>query len=164
MTVPQTAESQETRPVLLCQVASIRCALPLDAVAEVMRPLPVQPIAGAPPFVRGVTVVRGEAAPVVDAAMLLGGAASNAARFVRLRAGTRSVVLAVDMVTGVADLASTVGLPPLLAHSCADAIDAIGVLDAEFLLVLRSARLIPDNVWRNLNAAGAGNASVEHEV
>lgn len=165
MTSLQTTSRPGARPVLLCQAASVRCAFPLDVVAEVMRPLPVQPVAGVPPFVRGMTVVRGEAAPVVDAALLLGGAPSNSARFVSLRAGTRSVVVAVDMVTGVVDLPSTAGLPPLVAHSSGEAIAAIGVLDTEFLLVLRSAHLIPDDVWRSLNAAGAGNASsAEHQV
>jgi hypothetical protein len=35
------------------------------------------------------------------------------------------------------------------------AIAAIGTLDAELLLVLRSARVVPEDIWSVLEAAGA---------
>lgn len=38
-----------------------------------MRPLPVAAVAGAPDFVAGVAIIRGDAVPVVDAARLLTG-------------------------------------------------------------------------------------------
>src|SRR5688572_15607941 len=57
---------------LICRVSTRVCALPLDAVVETMRPLVVEPVAGAPGFVSGLSIVRGEPIPVVDAARLLG--------------------------------------------------------------------------------------------
>lgn len=150
--------------MLVCQVGALRCALPLDTVEETMRPLPVKPLAGVPPFVRGVAVVRGQPTPVVDAAMLLGGETSSCARFVRVRAGSRPLILAVSTVTGVVNAPSSDALPPLLARSGNEAIDAIGVLDAELLLVLRRARLIPDHVWASLDGAAPGDGSTARGV
>lgn len=149
---PQAGLSQHQ--VLVCRVGAIRCGLPLEAVEETMRPLPVRPLGGVPAFVRGLAVVRGEATPVVDAAMLLGGEPSSATRFVTVKAGSRRVVLAVGAVSGVAIVPAAGALPPLLARAAGEAIQALGVLDAELLLVLRSAQLIPDDAWASVAVGG----------
>lgn len=108
-----------------------------------MRPLPIQPFAGAPPFVLGAAVVRGVATPVVDAAGLLGGPGGTPARFVTVRAGDRPVVLAVDEVVGVHAVTVRQGeLPGLLASASDETIAALGTLDAELLVVLSAARLV----------------------
>jgi chemotaxis signal transduction protein len=60
--------------------------------------------------------------------------------------GERRVALAVAQVLGIRTLDSG-PLPPLLR---ADALLAIGTLDSELLLVLNSARLIPDEAWEAL--------------
>lgn len=141
---------------LLCRVRSILCALPLEHVEETMRPLPVEPIQGVPSFVRGLAVVRGVPTPVVDAASLLNGDGSQATRFVTVRTGTRRVVLTVDAVVGVIEIPPDAvdGLPPLFQSHGLDAISAIGALDADLLLVLRSTRLIPDDVWATIQSSG----------
>ena len=68
------------------------------------------------------------------------------------RAGRR-VVLAVDAVVGISRIPSTAfdRLPPLLGASNAEAISSIGTLDAQLLLVLRSTRLVPEEVWARLH-------------
>ena len=48
------------------------CALPVGHVGETMRPLPVETLAGGPPFAPGVSVIRGQPTPVVDLAEVLG--------------------------------------------------------------------------------------------
>ena len=48
-------------------------AIGLEHVTEVLRPLPVEPLAGVPPYVRGICVLRGRPVPVVDIGLLLGG-------------------------------------------------------------------------------------------
>jgi len=139
---------------LLCRVRDVLCALPLEHVEEVMRPLPVEPIAGAPSFVRGLAVVRGAPTPIVDAAALLHGAASRPTRFVSLKTGSRRTVLAVDAVVGVAELppGSSGALPPLFEGAGSESIASVGALDTELLLVVRSARLVPDEVWAAIEA------------
>jgi purine-binding chemotaxis protein CheW len=131
---------------LICRVQTRLCALPLEHVVETLRPLPVEPVAGAPPFVLGLAVIRGAPLPVVDSARLLGADDARAGRFVTVNAGNRRVALAVDCVLGVRAVApeSLHALPALLHQADTDVIAAIGLLDAELLLVLRSARLLPD--------------------
>jgi purine-binding chemotaxis protein CheW len=143
------------RVSLICQVRSgVVCALPLEHVDETMRPLAVTPMAGLPAFVEGLTVVRGVPTPVVNVASLLDGVTSHATRFVSVRAGARRIVLAVDAVVGVVEIPSglAVALPLLLQNARLDAISAIGVLDADLLLVLRSSHLIPVDVWVTIQA------------
>jgi purine-binding chemotaxis protein CheW len=132
------------------------CAIPVEYVEETMRPLPVESIAGVPVFVRGLAVVRGVPTPVVDAAFLLSGLASHPTRFVTVKTGMRRVVLAVDAVVGIIEIPPDAVdvLPPLFQSNGLDAISAIGVLDADLLLVLRSTRLVPDDVWATIQSGG----------
>jgi purine-binding chemotaxis protein CheW len=125
------------------------CALPLEQVAEVMRPLPMQPLAGMPPFVLGLSIIRGAATPVVHAGRLLGsGEASPPTRFLSLQPGR--VALAVDSVIGVRDLTGVHldELPPALDASGFQVIAAVGTLDSEVLVMLRSAPF--DQLWTDV--------------
>src|SRR5579859_3793791 len=88
-------------PWLLCRAGPHLCALPLEQIAEVMRPLPFEPLADAPPFVRGVAVIRGVRVPVVDLARLLGQSKSVVTRLITVRAGGRLLALAVGEVLGL---------------------------------------------------------------
>jgi purine-binding chemotaxis protein CheW len=128
------------------------CALPLIHVIETMRPLLIEPVAGAPSFVRGVSVIRGVPTPVVDLGTLLGTSGGGGRRFVTLRLGHRQVALSVDTVLGVRELeASTVKeLPPLLQGVSQDAIEAIGTLDHQVLIVLSAGWQLPIEVLQAL--------------
>jgi purine-binding chemotaxis protein CheW len=122
-----------------------------------MRPLRVEPITGVPPFVRGLSIIRGSPVPVVDLGSLLAGhPGDTSTRFVTLRVGDRRVALAVDAVLGVCDLDASLvrELPPLLRDAGTDAIGAIGSLDAELLVVLRAAHVLPADVWQRLRTRG----------
>lgn len=136
--------------LVLLRVAGRACALRVGDVREVMRPQPIEPLAGAPPFVMGLAVVRGEAVPVLDLASLLGAEASAVTRFVTVKAGDRQVALAVGEVIGFSqNLAEGQALPPL-AVSAQSALEAVGALDRELLSVLGAARLVPESVWAAL--------------
>lgn len=112
-----------------------------------MRPLPVEAIAGAPGFVLGLAVIRGEAVPVIDVARLLGAEGARPRRFVTVRAARRTIALAVDAVLGVRAIAEAPGGPaPLVGAVAGEMVSAIGVLDAELLVVLEATRLVPDAV------------------
>jgi purine-binding chemotaxis protein CheW len=45
--------------LLLFRSGGRLCALRLESVRETTRPLPIEPIAGTPPFVLGISVMRG---------------------------------------------------------------------------------------------------------
>ena len=140
---------------LVCRVSSRFCALPLMHIREVMRPLPIEAIAGVRPPVRGVAIVRGAPVPVLDLSHLLSGREAQPQRFVTLRLGERSVALAVDAVVGIRTIPPNASqeLPPLLRDADGEAIARIGTLDAELLVVLQNTRLVPDAVWAALEQA-----------
>jgi purine-binding chemotaxis protein CheW len=142
---------------LVCRVRGYVCALPLASVVETLRPLPIEPLRGAPPFVCGVSIIRGEPLPVVDAGLLLGGGQARATRLVTLRVGARSVALAVDAVLGVRSFEPSAlhAMPPLLREAGADTVSAVGNLDQELLLVLAGGRLVPEQVFASLDQEGA---------
>ncbi len=140
---------------LLCRAGPRLCALPLGHVGETMRPLPVDALAGVPPFVAGVAVIRGAATPVVDVARLLDatGAPSSPGRFVTIRLGVRQSALAFEAVLGVRRLkASDRTLPPLLRDVGAGVVAAIGALDGDLLVVLESARAVHSAAWAAIGA------------
>ncbi len=141
--------------LLVFRAGTHMCALGLRYVTEIMRPLPVEPLTAESHFVTGICVVRGEPAPVVNAAALVGDGEHEVTRFItvaaekRTEAGERQcpVVLAVDSVLGVREIpsASLHELPPLLGAVSSDLVDSLGVVGTEPLLLLRSARLLTES-------------------
>jgi purine-binding chemotaxis protein CheW len=147
--------SESDRGASLLVVAGSRtCAIPIAYVVETMRPLPVEAIAGAPSFLLGLSVIRGTPVPVVNVGVVMGGdGAQVISRFVALKLGERRVALAVAAVIGMRQLdpASMTEMPPLLRGARADVVEAIGVLDAQLLLVLGTGRLLSEELWRKLS-------------
>ncbi len=154
-----SAPAAEAPRVLVVRAAGRTCAIPLGRVRETMRPQPLHALAGVPGFVAGVAVVRGEPLAVVDLCAFFGvaPAAPSARRFVVLdlsASGARRVVLAVEEVVGVRPApGGMVELPPLLRGAAGEAVSALGMLDEELLFVLREARLVPEEVWRAVDAS-----------
>lgn len=139
---------------LIVAAGTRTCAIPAQDVVEIMRSLPIEPIAGLPEFVRGVSVVRGVPIPVIDLAALLqtGDSPDSCRRFVTIRIGERRAAVAVREVIGLRnlDLTQLRELPSLLQGSESELIQAIGARDAELLIVLRSTRIVPDEIWTAL--------------
>lgn len=146
----------QQRLSLLCRVSAQLCALPLEHVVETMRPLPVQFVGGGPEFVSGLSIIRGVPVPVVDTGSLLGEKRSPHTRFVIVKAGSRLVVLAVDEVLGFRAIPadSLQELPPVLGDAHTDLIAAIGAVDTQLLLVLRTARVVPESFWAAMELEG----------
>lgn len=156
---PTAAMGSEKRhaPVnwLLCLAASHHFALPMQHVVETMRMLPVEPVAGCPPIVCGLSVIRGVPTPVIDAALLFDGQPGQRERLVTVRTGKRTIALAMQAVVGVWEMADDEldDLPPLLGSM--DAFAGLARLDQQLVFLLRTARMIPDDILDQLNAAGA---------
>ena len=143
---------------LMCRIGSLVGALALKDVRETMRPLPVVPLAGAPSYVLGLAIVRGFPVPVVDASRLLNSTASaSPSRFVSLRLGERTASLAVDAVLGTRSLSrgALSESSPLVKQLGSEFVSTMGALDAQLLLVLETARMVPDTVWNAIQAAEA---------
>lgn len=143
----------QVRPSLLCVAGSSFCALPIEHVVETTRPLPVEPLAGAPAFVSGYAIVRGAPVVVVATDLLLSGSRTPPTRLVILRSGRRKLGLLFAEVIGVRSLGANVfaGLPPLRDAS-AGAIAEIGALDGELVTLLDAARIVPEDVFAMLEA------------
>ena len=144
-------DQPRANPALLVRVPGALCAFPLAEVIETMRPLPIEPLAIQSEFIQGVACIRGAAVPVVQLTALFhgDGRCELPTRFVTLRVGQRCVALAVQSVVGIVDLSDQVfgNLPPLLKTVRTELIQNLGTLDAEFLVMLDTARLVPDSVW-----------------
>lgn len=117
-------------------------AIPARHVRETMRPLPLEPIAGAPSFVVGAAVVRGHPTPIIDAAKLISGRSDAATRWIALQIGARTAVLAVHEIIGVQTLTIVAEPAPLLTQAARGALDELASRDGELLAVLRAGRLI----------------------
>lgn len=155
-------ESDKVRRFLICRVGSSLGAIPVEHVGETMPPLPVRQLADVPPFVLGVSILRGIPTPIVDLNRLLTAPTRAPAcaprRFVSVRAGRRTLGLAVDDVVGVRALPEAVlaDVPPLVHAVDAAYLSSIGTLDAQLVLLLEASRLLPESTWTALAAAGAG--------
>lgn len=140
-------------PSLMFRAGAQLCALGLEYVVEVMRPLPVRRLEGTDAFLCGVSVVRGIPVPVISVATLLGGDGGYASRFVTVKGNRGPAALAVDAVLGVREIPAGAEheLSPLFAGSRAQPVTALATLDAEVLVLLHHARLVPDEVWAVLD-------------
>lgn len=155
--------ADENDRFLLCRIGSRIAALALGDVKETMRPLPIEPLARAPPFVLGLATIRGVPTPVVDVGRILGPSeptwtlSGSAARFVSIKLGERTAAVAVDAVLDVRSLQSEtlVSMPPLLREAGASLVPVVGSLDTTLLLVLQAARLVPESVWGVIESRGA---------
>jgi purine-binding chemotaxis protein CheW len=145
-----------TITVLLYRVADLHCAIPGARVLEVMRGQPIDRLSGLPPFIAGLSIIRGTPVPVVDAGSLLNAAPTAGAYFVAVEVGDRPIALAVDQVVGLRRIARTgwVPLPPLLRNIAEDTVSAIRANDGDLLLLLDAARLVPVHRLVEWNAIG----------
>jgi purine-binding chemotaxis protein CheW len=140
---------------LIFRAGPLLCALRLDEVVETMRPLTVHPLAGTPPFVSGICIMRGVPALVIDVARLLGGAQAEVSRFVAVRTERGPVAFATGVVHGIRPVAADPAArhEALLGDAPARLVAAVGTVDAEPVLLVQSMRLVPDEVWAAAAAA-----------
>lgn len=141
--------------------AGLLVALPLPRVVETMRPQPVSGLVGMPDFIRGMARIRGASIPVVDLPLLLTGVAGiHTERFITITTNDRQVALAVESVVEIREISPSTleALPPLLGATPAAYVEAVGALDNGLLLLLRTASLIPPELWEALRHTPAGEA------
>ena len=155
-----SAENASVKSVLVMRVGEVLCAVGLEYVLEIMRPLALQPVQKAPDYVLGLALVRGQGLPVVDLGRLLGlDFRGEHGRWVALRCGDRRVALAVESVPGIRRFESGMlqGLPPLLSRGGPQSVRELGALDERLLLVLEQSRLLPEEALKALAEEDKGH-------
>ena len=147
-----TNRSASVQRSLVIRAASHTCALNLDHVVEIMRPLPIKQVSGAPEMVCGLSVIRGVPVPVIALAALFHAGGGASSRFVVVRTGGKRVALAVDEVLGIREFATSdfQAMPPLLKDATSGAVEKIAALDSESFFVLNTATIIPDELVESL--------------
>lgn len=139
--------------LLVCRAGLRTLGVPLHAVRETMRPLPLAPFPDMPEFVLGVARIRGASVPVIDAGVLTGGDPVAAERWITLvlsaEGRTRSVAVAVGSVVGISTLDENElqELPPLLDADRHPLYPLVAARDEQLLLVLEASRLVQDGPW-----------------
>ncbi|MFC7531056.1 chemotaxis protein CheW [Actinoplanes sp. GCM10030250] len=140
---------------LVFRAGPLFCALPLDEVVETMRPLETRLLAGTPPYVRGLTILRGAPAPVIDVTRLLTGRDGEIDRYVAVRAGRGLVACGTGPVLGVQQIhvEPPDGPAALFTGVSKALIAAVGTFGTDPLLLLHSIGTVPDEVWAAAGAA-----------
>ncbi len=103
------SSAQNDFQVMVLEIGNERYGIELADVAEVLPPVQVTPVPGAPSFFSGVVNVHGEIRPVADLKRLLGIEAAgncNLARVILLRKQGREMGLIVDRVEQIRSVAS----------------------------------------------------------
>jgi purine-binding chemotaxis protein CheW len=126
---------------LIAKIGTMTIAIPIGFVVETMRPLPIEALDRVEGHVRGVAIIRGVPTVVIDTAALLGAVRGATTRLVVVRTGDRKAALMVDAVEGIRSLGTLGALPPLVA---APTLAAIGAIDRELVVMLETARLVPE--------------------
>ncbi len=152
----QTVDSAAGDSALVFRAGSLLCALQLNDVIETMRPLAVRPLAGMPPYVRGVTIMRGVPAPVIDVARLVGGEPAEVERFLAVRTERGPVAFATGAVVGIRNATAdgSAQHAAVLTGASRRLVAGVAMIDTEPLLLLQSMRVLPEDVW----AAAAGGS------
>lgn len=92
----------------------------LERLDEVLMPVQLEPVPGAPGFLRGVMNLRGRMLPVISMVERLGAAGTDGwtrdSRILKLSAGEYSYGVIVDAVEGILQLDPTAAKAPVLAE------------------------------------------------
>jgi purine-binding chemotaxis protein CheW len=151
----QVADNDSGTLMLIVRAAGRLCGLPLTSVVEIMRPLPVQALAGLPAYLRGLAVIRGQPIPVVDVSTLLAGVAGDRiGRFLTMRGEGRPFSLAVEAVLGMRTVdRGALRAIPELREPARELVDSVGALGTELLTVLKASRAFADEMWAGIHQA-----------
>ena len=109
---PDGEDEAEAPRVMLVRVGDERLAVPLVDLREVLRARPATPVAGTPPWVRGLVTVRGALVPVADLFLRAFPTAAESSPWLLVveRAG-RQAALGVSAVEGVHPVAESLAVP-----------------------------------------------------
>lgn len=158
---PSAPVDPELQTMLLFEVGGRVCALPVTNVDETLRPLPLETLPIQPAALLGISVVRGAPVPVIDLSAIFDIPAAKArrtepahTRWIIVASDRGHFALAVEAVRGVEALgANVLHTAPLLGEpNHEDPLEACAVGGTALFFLLSAARLVPENVWNEIQA------------
>nr|WP_240905833.1 chemotaxis protein CheW [Thiorhodococcus mannitoliphagus] len=106
---------------MLFETAGTSYLTRLDALDEVLMPVELERLAGAPPFLRGVMSLRGEVLPVIALGERLGagdpGPWRRSSRILKVRVGQRPLGFIIDAIGRIQALDAGAVQAPILAET-----------------------------------------------
>jgi chemotaxis protein CheZ len=121
-------------------------AIPIIKVREIINLPHITKIPQSPPYLNGITNLRGSVIPVVDLKMLINVAASDdgGTKVIVLASGRITFGLLVDGITGVISIDEDAIEPPEnLSHGHGDQVEGVAKLDGRLIVLLDIKKLIP---------------------
>ena len=140
-------------------VSAIECALPIERLREIVEPPPITRVPGASAALRGVTNLRGQVIPVLDVAVRLGLAPSEAGRVCLLiaeaAAAEGACALLVDGVRDIEEIAEGQLLPPRRdVLGAGEWLAGFFEREGRLVLVLDAERLLDPETVRGIRLTG----------
>lgn len=161
--------------VLAVGIGGASYAIAASEIAEVLPMVECRPLAGAPPWLRGVMNRRGELLPMIDAGLLLGGAPTapnRASRVIVIEvdvARDRRIGLAVESTGSISIIDFDArGAHPGLARSDGEHLGPVTLKERDVVQLLRLRDLLGDEGWSTLFGriespeSAHGDADVPH--
>lgn len=140
---PSSHRKDPSKNLVGCVVGDVNYAIAITAVREIVNPLPLVELPGAPAAVIGVADYRDEVVPVVDLRARFGmgpGALTRKTKWIILSRGAQSLALVVDLVTGVFR-SGELRPPPLLGGGDdARALEGVTTNEGNLVFVLDASR------------------------
>ena len=145
-------------------IGEVNYGVPVEQVREVREMQAVTPVPGAPPYVVGVTNLRGQVITIIDFRKRLGlppksGGANE--KIIIIEIGEYAVGVVVDEVTDVLTIPwKDIERPMEVATTMTDCVIGIGKMADKLIVILDLARLI----LKGVEEAPAANVSSSTEV
>jgi chemotaxis signal transduction protein/chemotaxis regulatin CheY-phosphate phosphatase CheZ len=121
-------------------------AIPITVVREIINLPGITKIPQSPPYLRGITNLRGTVIPVVNLKQLINlpEGREEEKKVIVIASGSITFGILVDGITGVVSIAAeTIESPEAISHGQNDRVEGIAKQDGRLILILNAKKLIP---------------------
>jgi chemotaxis protein CheZ len=143
-------------------------AIPITVVREIINLPGITKIPQSPPYLKGITNLRGTVIPVVNLKQLINvpGDGEEEKKVIVIASGSITFGILVDGITGVVSIAEdAIESPESVSHAQADRVEGIAKQNGKLILVLNARKLIPledmallEDRMVDVKEANSGNA------
>ncbi len=150
-------------------------AIPITVVREIINMPDITKIPQSPPYLKGITNLRGSVIPVVNLKQLINlpDTSEEEKKVIVIASGRITFGILVDGITGVVSIENeAIESPEAIPHGQSDQVEGVAKLDNRLILILNARKLIPlndmellEDVAANVSTAGEdGTVEVTRSV